>query len=96
LLAYAVQHGRIVDAGNGVVFSADVFGAMRARIEAHIASHGPITLATARDVIGTGRKQAQALLEELDRRGVTRRTGETRVLRRAQIGVHGNESSPRI
>ena len=81
LRAYAVQHGLMVDTGNGVVFAADTFDALSARITNHIEASGPITLAAARDLLGTGRKQAQAMLEELDRRGVTRRTGDTRVLR---------------
>ncbi|MDA0365433.1 MAG: SelB C-terminal domain-containing protein, partial [Chloroflexi bacterium] len=39
-----------------------------------------ITLAEARDALATNRRSTQALLETLDRRGVTRRQGEGRVL----------------
>jgi selenocysteine-specific elongation factor len=39
---------------------------------------GPLTASGARQVLGTSRKYVLPLLEELDRRGVTRRQGDTR------------------
>jgi selenocysteine-specific elongation factor len=89
LFAFATQQGLVVDAGNGVVMSAGTFDAMAGAVLAHLDAHSSITLATARDLMGTGRKQAQALLEELDRRGVTRRTGDVRVPRRRDVGTGG-------
>jgi len=56
--------------------------AARARIEAHCRAHGEITAATFRDLIGASRKFAIALLEWLDRSGVTVRVGDLRKLRR--------------
>ncbi|HKV66487.1 MAG TPA: SelB C-terminal domain-containing protein, partial [Gaiellales bacterium] len=47
------------------------------------AAHGEITLARFRDLIGTGRRPAQLLLERFDADGVTRRIGDRRILRRA-------------
>jgi selenocysteine-specific elongation factor len=44
---------------------------------------GRVTLARFRDLLGTGRRDAQLLLERLDADGVTRRVGDARVLRRA-------------
>jgi selenocysteine-specific elongation factor len=81
LLAYLVEAGRVVDAGDGVVFDAAQFDEMAARVRAHIEQRGAITLAQARDLFGTSRKHAQALLEQLDRGRVTRRVGDERVLR---------------
>ena len=43
---------------------------------------GQVTLAGFRDLAGTGRRNAQALLELFDREGLTRRQGDVRVLRR--------------
>jgi selenocysteine-specific elongation factor len=40
-------------------------------------------LAEVRDLFGTSRKYAQAVLEEMDARRITRREGEGRVLRAA-------------
>ena len=44
---------------------------------------GEITLARFRDLAGTGRRDAQLLLERFDRDGLTRRVGDRRVLRRS-------------
>ena len=44
---------------------------------------GELTLARFRDLVGTGRRDAQLLLERFDRDGLTRRVGDARVLRRA-------------
>jgi selenocysteine-specific elongation factor len=81
LLAYLTDSGAVVDCGNGVVFDAAAFASMRARVRAHIDAHGSITLAQARDLLGTSRRYVQSLLEHLDRLRVTRREGEVRVLR---------------
>ena len=64
----------------GSVGALAMFGAMTAQVRAHIEQHGPITLAQARDLFGTSRKYAQALLEHLDRLRITRRTGDERTL----------------
>jgi selenocysteine-specific elongation factor len=42
------------------------------------AAEGPLTASQARQILGTSRKYILPLLEELDRRGVTRRSGDTR------------------
>ena len=44
---------------------------------------GKITLARFRDLLGIGRRAAQLLLERFDADGITRRTGDERVLRRS-------------
>ena len=49
-------------------------------IVALIAREGSVTLAGARDALGTNRRTAQALLERLDRDGVTTRRGDERLL----------------
>ena len=46
-------------------------------------AQGEITLARFRDLLGTGRRDAQLLLERLDADGLTRRVGDRRVLRRS-------------
>ena len=51
-----------------------------ARIRQHIKRTDSITLAQARDMLGTSRKYAQALLEHLDDTGVTKRVDDRRVL----------------
>jgi selenocysteine-specific elongation factor len=81
LLAYLEDQGRIVRCGDGVAFSAAAYREMESRIVAHLREHKTITLAQVRDMFATSRKYAQALLEHLDGRHVTRRSGDERVLR---------------
>jgi selenocysteine-specific elongation factor len=81
LLAYVEDAGRVVSAGDGVVFAADAYREMVDRITEHLRGDGSITLAQVRDMFGTTRKYAQALLEHLDAKKVTRRVGDKHVLR---------------
>jgi selenocysteine-specific elongation factor len=60
----------------------EALAAVTARLVAAIERDGSITLAGARDELGTSRKYAQAYLEHLDRERVTLRRGDERVLRR--------------
>jgi selenocysteine-specific elongation factor len=54
----------------------------RSIVVAECEREGTITLARARDLLGTSRKRAQAILEHLDGDGVTLRIGDARRLRR--------------
>ena len=81
LLAYLEDQGRIVRVGDGVAFAAAAYDNMTGRIVAHLREHHSITLAQVRDMFGTSRKYAQALLEHMDGRHITRRTGDERILR---------------
>ena len=49
-------------------------------LRAAAAQEGALTTSRARELLGTSRKYAIPLLELLDRRGVTRRTGDTRTV----------------
>jgi selenocysteine-specific elongation factor len=50
----------------------------------HLKANGKITLGEARDLLHTSRKYAQALMEYLDGRKITRRVGDDRVLMSGQ------------
>ena len=80
VVAHLEGAGRAVDCGDGVVLARTAFDAAQAQIEALIREHGEVTLANARDALETNRRTAQAVLETLDRGGVTRRQGDARVL----------------
>jgi selenocysteine-specific elongation factor len=81
LLAYLAERGLVEETGAGVVFDADVHDDMIERVTEHLSANGSITLAEVRDLFGTSRKYAQALLEHMDSEKLTRRVGDTRVLR---------------
>jgi len=84
LLAYLVEKGQVAVLGDGVVFSATAYREMTQRVVAQLRERGRITIAEARDMFGTSRKYAQALLEHLDAQKVTRRVGEEHVLRQGR------------
>jgi selenocysteine-specific elongation factor len=75
-------HGRAVRLGPRMHAHPEALAAVRERLVAVIERDGSITLAGARDELGTSRKYAQAHLEHLDADRVTLRRGEQRVLRR--------------
>ncbi len=81
LLAYLVEHGSVVDLGDGILLDPDTFASMLASVRARLDREGAITLAQARDLVRSSRRHAQAFLEHLDRLRITRRVGEERVLR---------------
>jgi len=47
----------------------------------HAREHASVSIADVRETFGTSRKYTLALLEHMDRTGVTRRVGDDRVLR---------------
>ena len=81
ILALLVDEGRVVRAGDTVVFAASAYRQMADAVVERIKTQGPIAVGDVRDMFGTSRKYALALLEHLDRQRVTRREGDTRVLR---------------
>ena len=82
LLEMMVDQGLLVRLPGGVFLRGADFDAMVAGVTAHIQDHGTVTLAEVRDRFDTSRKYAQALLEEMDARRITRREGDARMLRR--------------
>jgi selenocysteine-specific elongation factor len=81
LARYLVDSGRLVRLGDSVVFEAGTLDLMIARLKATIGEGKTFTVAQARDLFGTSRKYIVAFLEELDRKRITRRLGDERVLR---------------
>jgi selenocysteine-specific elongation factor len=82
LLAYLEEEGRIVRVGDGIAFAREAYDEMTTRIVEHLRAFDTITLGQVRDMFGTSRKYAQALLEHLDDQRITRRVGDERVLRK--------------
>jgi selenocysteine-specific elongation factor len=66
---------------NDVLLRGEDFAGMVAQIAAYLQEHDRVTLAEVRDLFQTSRKYAQAVLEEMDARRMTRREGDARVLR---------------
>jgi selenocysteine-specific elongation factor len=81
LLNLLLEQRKVVRVSEGVVFSASAYNEMVDKVSAHAKSKGKVTLAEVRDMLGTSRKYAQALLEYMDEKKLTRRVGDERVLR---------------
>ncbi len=75
-----LDEGVLVDVGSDVIFHRDVLAEIEARVVAHIAEHGEITVAALRDQLGSSRKFTLTVLEYFDARHLTRRVGDKRVL----------------
>jgi len=75
------EHGRAERVGR-LAFHAEAVAEVERRVRAIVAAEGQVTLARLRDELQTSRKFAQALLEHLDAKRVTRRLpDDARVLR---------------
>jgi selenocysteine-specific elongation factor len=83
LARFLEARGRLVRLGDGYVVGADAFEVAKDVLLTECRAEGGITLARFRDLVGSGRRDAQLILERLDAEGVTRRAGDRRVLRRA-------------
>jgi selenocysteine-specific elongation factor len=82
-LARALEaQGRLVRLGDDVAISPQAYEQARRTLVDECTVAGRITLARFRDLLGISRRPAQLLLERFDADGLTRRTGDDRVLRR--------------
>jgi len=80
-LAQLVTAGRAVRVAKNLHYAPGALAGLERRIVAACERDGEATIASVRDELGTSRRYAQALLEHLDARKVTRRLGDAHVLR---------------
>ena len=81
LLGALAAGGKIVRVSETIAFDAAAFAELRQRIVDHLHQHGSVSVAAVRDLLTTSRKYALALMEYFDQQRLTRRVGDTRVLR---------------
>ncbi len=72
-----VREGLLVDV-EGLVFTTEALERAREVVRHGLAEHGSLTVAQARDLLGSSRKYVLALLARMDADGVTRRRGDER------------------
>jgi selenocysteine-specific elongation factor len=77
---YLVEKGDLVTVSPDVAFEARRYDALVEEIRGRLAGGATITVAEVRDLLGTSRKYALALMEHLDQIGVTVREGDARRL----------------
>ena len=75
------EQGKVVRVSDTVVYSADAYAQMVDIVSEYIRQNGEISVANVRDVLGTSRKYALALMDYMDHKRITRRVGDARVLR---------------
>lgn len=79
IVSVLVDQRRVVRVAEGIVFSHRAYEEMVDRIREHLKQQGKVTVGEVRDMFGTSRKYALALMEYLDQQHVTRRVGDERV-----------------
>jgi len=81
LVRALVRRGDIVRVSDEVAFTKAAFESAMDLVRELIAANGSVTVAQLRDRMGASRRPVLALLEYLDAQRVTRRVGDSRVLR---------------
>jgi selenocysteine-specific elongation factor len=82
VFAALVELGQFVVVSPEVVFRREDYESMVTKVRTAISEKGQVTAAEVRDLFGTSRKYALALLEHLDAIGVTIRDGDFRRLKK--------------
>jgi selenocysteine-specific elongation factor len=86
LLQVLLDDGRLIKVSDEVLFEAETYARARQSLVAFLRGEGSATVAQVRDLLGTSRRYALGFLEDMDRRRVTKRMGDTRILREGQGG----------
>jgi len=81
VLSALIEQGRLVTLNEDVILLTETYETMRDRVVAYLQEQEGITVAQVRDMFGTSRKYALALVGYLDEQRITRRVGDERVLR---------------
>ena len=81
LISLLVQEGKVIKVSDTVIFETSAYEKMVADIKSRIGETGELTVADVRDMFGASRKYALALMNYLDQQKITKRIGDSRVLR---------------
>jgi selenocysteine-specific elongation factor len=80
LTAALVERGTLVKLGETALFERAAYDEAVRRLVVALRTEGTLTVAAARDLLGTSRKYILPLLEYLDERRITLRRGDDRIL----------------
>jgi selenocysteine-specific elongation factor len=80
LMGLLTDRRQVVNTTTGVVFSAKAYDDMVSRIQAQLQKNGKITIGETRDLLQTSRKYAQAIIEHMDEKKLTKRVGDDHIL----------------
>lgn len=82
LLTVLEARGKVTKVTTDLYFSSTALEKAKTSLMAYLGSHGEVTAAGFRDLLGVSRKTAIPLLEYFDRTGLTLRVGDVRKLRK--------------
>ncbi|MBI3942633.1 MAG: selenocysteine-specific translation elongation factor [Chloroflexi bacterium] len=82
VLGALIDQGTLVRISPEVLFLKEMYDIMLQQIIAALQQRGKLTAAEVRDMFGSSRKYAVALLEYLDQQRITQRVGDARILRK--------------
>jgi selenocysteine-specific elongation factor len=75
-----VERGTLLRAGESLLLEPAAYAEAVRRVVVHLRAHGRLTVAEARDLLGTTRKYMLPILELMDEQRITRRQGDDRLL----------------
>ncbi|MBT4342250.1 MAG: selenocysteine-specific translation elongation factor [Chloroflexi bacterium] len=81
LLQFLSERGDVVRIGGDIVYPADAYAEMETKILDTGSGGNEITITGVREIFGTSRKYTLAVLEHMDSKGLTRRTGDSRFVK---------------
>jgi len=79
LIRYLAEEGQIVKVTSEMLYPAERWAEIEARVRAHFTRNPTLSMAAFKDLLQVSRKYAVPILEQLDRTGLTRREGDVRV-----------------
>ena len=79
LVRYLVESGRAVKVTTELLYPAERWKELEAKVAQHLSRHPELTMAAFKDLFQVSRKYSIPILEALDRSGFTRRQGDVRV-----------------
>lgn len=80
VLRFLIETGEAVEVGTEIVLAATAYAGAVEQVKAFLRQHGPATMSELRQMLGSSRRIVVPLCEQLDRDGVTVRTGDFRRL----------------
>ena len=81
VLQFICERGDVVKISGDIVYPVDAYEEMEEKILKSAQDGKEITITSVRELFGTSRKYTLAMLEHMDSKGLTRRSGDSRFLR---------------
>ena len=80
LVRYLLESEQVVKVTSELLYTKEQWGEVVARVARHLGAKGSLTMGDFKNLLQVSRKYSIPMLEHLDRTGVTRRDGDSRIL----------------